>query len=64
MQVNGRTYAYREGMTLLGLLAELDVRPKNVVVMHGETMYRRGEIPDVPVAPNDVIEIVKMMQGG
>jgi sulfur carrier protein ThiS len=40
------------------------VRQEAVVVMHGEKIYRRGEIPDVPVQHNDVIEIVKMTQGG
>lgn len=64
MQVNGRSYAYRDGLTLHGLLAELEVRPTNVVVMRGDDIYRAGKIPDVPVAEGDVIEIVKMMQGG
>ena len=64
MQVNGQSYAYRDGLTLLRLLADLELRPANVVVMHGEKIYRAGKIPDAPVASGDVIEIVKMMQGG
>jgi sulfur carrier protein len=64
MQVNGQTYAHRDGLTLHRLLADIDLRPENIVVMHGETIYRAGKIPDVPVKADDVIEIVKMMQGG
>jgi thiamine biosynthesis protein ThiS len=64
MLLNGEPYACREGLTLHAILAELKVRQEAVVVMHGEKIYRRGEIPDVPVQHNDVIEIVQMTQGG
>jgi sulfur carrier protein len=64
MQVNGRTYTHHDGLTLHRLLAELELRPANVVVMHGNNIYRAGKIPDITVTADDVIEIVKMMQGG
>ncbi len=64
MQVNGKLRAHLPGLTLLGLLAELQVDPRRVVVMHGDAIHRAGQIPDAPVAPDDVIEIVTMMQGG
>ena len=64
MFVNGQTYAYRDGLTLHALLDELKVNPKTVVVMHGDDIHRAGKIPDTPVKPQDVIEIVTMMQGG
>ena len=64
MHVNGRTHAHREGMTLHTLLAELAINQKAVVVMHRDVIYRAGQIPDAPLDERDVIEIVKMMQGG
>ena len=64
MIVNGQRYAYREGLTLRGLLDELRVDTARVVVMHGDEIYRRNDVPDVAVAEPDVIEIVTMMQGG
>ena len=64
MYVNGERYAHRDGLTLHALLAELRIEQGAVVVMHDDKLYGAGKIPDVPVAPPDVIEIVTMMQGG
>ena len=64
MIVNGQRHAYRDGLTLHALLAELSVDRRAVVVMHGDEIYRMEKIPDAPVGEPDVIEIVTMMQGG
>lgn len=64
MQVNGRSYPYRDGLTLHALLAELHVDQRTVVVMHGDAIHRAGKVPDTPLARRDVVEIVTMMQGG
>ena len=64
MRVNGELRVHHEGLTLHRLLDELLVNQGAVVIMHGNQIYRAGAIPDVPVAELDVIEIVRMMQGG
>ena len=64
MIVNGQRYAHRHGLTLHALLDELRVDQQRVVVMLGDAIYKRNDIPDVAVAEPDVIEIVTMMQGG
>jgi thiamine biosynthesis protein ThiS len=64
MYVNGTCREWRGGLTLHALLSELKVEPRAVVVMHGEKIYKRGAVPDAPLAPDDVIEVVTMMQGG
>ena len=64
MTVNGQSHAWREGLTLHALLAELRVDPRRVVVMRGDDVHRAGRIPDVALAESDVVEIVTMMQGG
>jgi sulfur carrier protein len=64
MTVNGEQYPHRDGLTLHGLLDELRVDRRKVVVMRQDDIYKAGHIPDVPVQPTDTIEIVTMMQGG
>ena len=64
MTVNGQVYPHEQGLTLHALMAKLDVDGRKVVVMRGEDIFRAGKIPDVALAPQDVIEIVTMMQGG
>jgi thiamine biosynthesis protein ThiS len=64
MHVNGSIYPHREGLTLHSLLAELKLDQRTVVVMHGDAIHRAGNVPDSPLAVGDVVEIVRMMQGG
>jgi thiamine biosynthesis protein ThiS len=64
MEVNGRSYPHREGLTLHALLEELKINAKTVAVMHGHDFHRSGHIPDAPITETDVLEIVTMMQGG
>jgi sulfur carrier protein len=64
MQLNGKTYPYRTGLTLHAVIADLGLRHDAIVVMRGDDVYKRGKIPDVQLEQNDVVEIVRMMQGG
>ncbi|HEX9483440.1 MAG TPA: sulfur carrier protein ThiS [Gemmatimonadaceae bacterium] len=64
MRLNGDPYPCRPGLTLRALLEELSIEPRMVVVMHGDQIHRGGKVPDAPIAENDVVEIVTMMQGG
>jgi sulfur carrier protein len=64
MQLNGQTYPYRAGLTLHAMIADLGLRHDAIVVMRGDDIYKRGIIPDVPLEQDDVVEIVRMMQGG
>ena len=64
MYVNGQPYQYRDGLTLHTLLHELELDQRKIVVMQGDDVFRPGSVPDAPVAKDDVIEIVQMMQGG
>jgi thiamine biosynthesis protein ThiS len=64
MTVNGNRYQHRAGLTLHGLLDELEIDQRLVVVMHGDEIYRAGKIPDAVLDDSDVVEIVSMAQGG
>lgn len=64
MQVNGKMHPHTEGLTLLALLDQLNIPKDRVAVMVGEQVFPSGHIEDVLLKPEDVIEIVRAMQGG
>ena len=64
MLVNGKQYPHRPGLTLHAVIAEFGLRHSAIVVMRGDEIYKRGNIPDVELQPDDRIEIIRMMQGG
>lgn len=64
MTVNGNRVPHRPGLTLHRLLDEMRVDQRLVVVMHGDEIYRAGQIPDAPLDDRDIVEVVTMAQGG
>jgi thiamine biosynthesis protein ThiS len=64
MTVNGNRYDHRPGLTLHRLLDEMRVDQRLVVVMHGDEIYRAGQIPDAELNERDIVEVVTMAQGG
>lgn len=64
MTVNGKRIDHRPGLTLHRLLDEMNVDQRMVVVMHGDDIYRAGQIPDAQLNDRDIVEVVTMAQGG
>lgn len=64
VMVNGERRAVTPGVTLLELLAELELDPRTVVVEHNRRIVRRPALGDVTVAPGDAIELVHFVGGG
>lgn len=64
MQVNGKPYEHRLGLTLHVLLDELDVNRKGVAVAVNDDIYAGTRVPDLELQPDDAIEIVKITAGG
>ncbi|MFC4638952.1 sulfur carrier protein ThiS [Deinococcus hohokamensis] len=64
LQVNGKPHPYRDGLTLLGLLRDLNVRPEGVAVAVNDDFYPGARAPDRPLTPGDTIEIVRVIGGG
>lgn len=64
VRVNGEPRAVRAGATLLGLLRDLDLDPRTVVVEHNRRIVRRPALDEVAVAPGDAIELVHFVGGG
>ncbi len=62
--LNGERRAVARGVTLLELLASLELDPRAVVVEHNHAIVRRGTLGDVRVAPGDALELVHFVGGG
>lgn len=64
LQVNGEVHGFRSGLTLLTLLQELNISPQQVAVAVNDDFYPGARIPDRPLAPGDIVEIVRITGGG
>lgn len=63
-QLNGRPHAWREGLTVAGLLAELEAQGPGVAVERNERVIRRADHPETMIDPGDRIEVVRLVGGG
>lgn len=62
--VNGETREILEGMTLLELLHELELRPEQVAVERNLHVVPRKEFAGIVLLSGDVLEIVTLVGGG
>jgi thiamine biosynthesis protein ThiS len=62
--VNGESRTVAEGTTLGGLLAQLGLDPRAVVVEHNRRIVRREGLAQARLAGGDVIELVHFVGGG
>lgn len=62
--VNGESRPVAEGTTLRGLLEQLDLDPRAVVVEHNRRIVRRDGLAETALAAGDVIELVHFVGGG
>ncbi|MBI5776185.1 MAG: sulfur carrier protein ThiS [Nitrospirae bacterium] len=64
MQVNGEQRTVLDGMTVAGLLKELDIRPDRVAVELNLTILERSEFDRRSLQEGDRIEIISFIGGG
>ena len=62
--INGETRRARRGITLAGLLADLALDARAVVVEHNRHIVRRDDLDRAAVAEGDAIELVHFVGGG
>ena len=62
--VNGESRTVAEGTTLAGLLEQLGLDPRAVVVEHNRHIVRRDGLAQVTLAGDDVVELVHFVGGG
>jgi thiamine biosynthesis protein ThiS len=64
VQVNGEERTFTAGMTVAGLLTELDIRPDRVAVELNLNILDRGEFDRRSLQEGDRIEIISFIGGG
>lgn len=62
--INGESRSARRGVTLAGLLADLGLDPRAVVVEQNRRIVRRDALATAAVAAGDQIELVHFVGGG
>ena len=64
IMVNGEERDVLADATVLGLLEELGLNPKTVVVQHNEEIVERNTFGEVMVLEGDRLELVRFVGGG
>ncbi|HET8633694.1 MAG TPA: sulfur carrier protein ThiS [Gemmatimonadales bacterium] len=62
--LNGEPRALAAPLSLEGLLQQLGLDPRAVVVEHNRRIVRRAQLAETAVAQGDAIEVVHFVGGG
>ena len=62
--INGETRQFEESKTVTGLVADLDLEPKMVLIEHNGTALHRSEWTTCLLSEGDRIEILQVAAGG
>ena len=62
--LNGENFELDQPMSVIALLAKLDIDPRRVAVEHNLTILKRQRFPEVVVGEGDRVEIVNFVGGG
>ena len=64
LSINGEAKEVTDGLTLAGLLEELQIRPMRVVVERNRNIVARDSYDSTRLAEGDTLEIVHFVGGG
>jgi thiamine biosynthesis protein ThiS len=62
--INGETRQFEESKTITGLVADLGLEPKMVLIEHNGTALHRSEWNPCLISEGDRIEILQVAAGG
>jgi len=62
--VNGQARDVAEDMTLLGLLALMNLRPDATVVEHNGSIVKPADFGGTALAEGDALELIRFVGGG
>ena len=62
--LNGEPHELERPVTVVELLAHLEIDPRRVAVEHNRSIIRRHTFSDVMIGDGDTIEIVNFVGGG
>lgn len=64
LSVNGQPQEVAAGMTVAGLLEQLNMQPRLVAVERNRELIPRGQHTECELQPGDHVEIVTLVGGG
>ena len=64
IELNHRTYPYREGMTISSLMAENNFDFAGIIVKINGAVVEDNAWQDTPISPGDNVEIIHVFGGG
>jgi thiamine biosynthesis protein ThiS len=64
LKINGEEREAVDGLSLIGLLESLQIRPGRVVIERNREIVRRDSFGSTMLAEGDVLEIVHFVGGG
>ena len=64
IELNGHPRQVAAGQTVAGLLVELDLDGRTVVVELNRQIVRRTELEGLALEPGDIVELVHFVGGG
>lgn len=62
--INGETHQFEESKTITGLVADLALEPKMILIEHNGTALHRSEWSTCILSEGDRIEILQVAAGG
>ncbi len=62
--LNGESYPLETPLSVIDLLARLEIDPRRVAIEHNLAIVRRHLFPDTVVRDGDRVEIVNFVGGG
>ena len=62
--VNGERFELDQPVSLVDLLARLDIDPRRVAIEHNLSILKRHRFSDVILQDGDTVEIVNFVGGG
>lgn len=64
VHVNGKVHNVAPGTTVLQLLEQLDIDPRNIALARNDEIVHRRTLGDVVLEDGDAIEIISVLAGG
>jgi sulfur carrier protein len=64
ISLNGEKVDARDGETVAGLIARLQLPPQTILIEHNGVALHRQEWPQRPLSEGDQIELLRVVAGG
>lgn len=62
--VNNKNIEIDEGIYIVDLLKTLSINPDEVIVLHNDSIIKKGSFQEIELTEKDNIELIKFVGGG